>query len=57
MAMTVDDEVKDWLATEGYSPLYGARPLKRLIQHELLNPMAVKLLEGSVGEGNPFTWP
>ncbi|KAJ0404781.1 hypothetical protein ATCC90586_009395 [Pythium insidiosum] len=54
MQMAVDDDVKDWLAAEGYSPLYGARPLKRLIQHEVLNPMAVKLLEGSVGEGKPI---
>ncbi|TMW59034.1 hypothetical protein Poli38472_007179 [Pythium oligandrum] len=54
MEMQVDDDVKDWLAAAGYSPLYGARPLKRLIHHEVLNPMAVKLLEGSVGSGKPI---
>uniref|UniRef100_K3W6H8 Clp R domain-containing protein n=1 Tax=Globisporangium ultimum (strain ATCC 200006 / CBS 805.95 / DAOM BR144) TaxID=431595 RepID=K3W6H8_GLOUD len=47
----IDPEAKEWLAAAGYSPHYGARPLKRLIQHELLNPMAVKLLEGSVSAG------
>ncbi|DAZ93613.1 TPA: hypothetical protein N0F65_003663 [Lagenidium giganteum] len=52
MEMQVDDDAKDWLAAQGYSPLYGARPLKRLIQHELLNPMAVRMLEGSLAEGH-----
>lgn len=52
VSVQVDDDAKDWLATVGYSPLYGARPLKRLIQHEVLNPLAVKLLEGSVGAGH-----
>lgn len=46
--MEVDKDAEDWLADEGYSPLYGARPLKRVIQQQVLNPMAVKLLEGSV---------
>lgn len=48
----IDADAKDWLAATGYSPLYGARPLKRLIQHELLNPMAIKLLDGSIGSGH-----
>ncbi|TYZ66560.1 hypothetical protein PybrP1_001359 [[Pythium] brassicae (nom. inval.)] len=52
VSVQVDDNAKDWLASVGYSPLYGARPLKRLIQHEVLNPLAVKLLEGSVGAGH-----
>ncbi|KAG6616666.1 ATP-dependent chaperone ClpB [Phytophthora cinnamomi] len=51
LAMKVDTEAEDWLADAGYSPLYGARPLKRLIQQYVLNPMAVKLLEGSVAPG------
>ncbi|KAG6616540.1 ATP-dependent chaperone ClpB [Phytophthora cinnamomi] len=51
LAMKVDSEAEDWLADAGYSPLYGARPLKRLIQQYVLNPMAVKLLEGSVAPG------
>lgn len=51
ITLQVDDEAKDWLADAGYSPLYGARPLKRLIHHDVLNPMAVKLLDGSVADG------
>ncbi|GMF29039.1 unnamed protein product [Phytophthora lilii] len=51
MTMKVDPEAEEWLAESGYSPLYGARPLKRLIQQNVLNPMAVKLLEGAVAPG------
>jgi ATP-dependent Clp protease ATP-binding subunit ClpB len=49
--MEVSKEAEQRLADDGYSPLYGARPLKRVIQHELLNPMAIKLLKGSVTRG------
>ncbi|KAG4061596.1 Chaperone protein [Phytophthora cactorum] len=51
LTMKVDPDAEDWLAEAGYSPLYGARPLKRLIQQYLLNPMAVKLLEGAACPG------
>lgn len=51
LTMKVEPEAEDWLADAGYSPLYGARPLKRLIQQQVLNPMAVKLLDGSVAAG------
>lgn len=51
ITLQVDEDAKDWLADAGYSPLYGARPLKRLIHHDVLNPMAVKLLDGSVVDG------
>ncbi|RLN72089.1 hypothetical protein BBJ28_00011017 [Nothophytophthora sp. Chile5] len=51
LTMQVTPDAEDWLAEAGYSPLYGARPLKRLIQHHVLNPMAVKLLEGAVAPG------
>ena len=40
-----------YLAERGYDPVYGARPLKRLIQHELVDPMALKLLDGEIKEG------
>ncbi|MQP67048.1 ATP-dependent chaperone ClpB [Niveispirillum sp. SYP-B3756] len=40
-----------WLADKGYDPVYGARPLKRVIQRELQNPLATKLLEGSILDG------
>ncbi|CAI5717647.1 unnamed protein product [Hyaloperonospora brassicae] len=52
LSMKVDPAVEDWLADVGYSPHYGARPLKRLIQQHVLNPMAVKLLEGAAGPGH-----
>lgn len=44
----VDDEAKHWLAQKGYNPVFGARPLKRMIQTHLKNSIATLLLEGSV---------
>jgi len=43
--------VKDYLATAGYSPAYGARPLSRLIEKEVLNPLAILILKGAVKDG------
>jgi len=45
------DEVRDYLGSAGYSPAYGARPLARLIEKEVLNRLAVLILKGSVREG------
>ncbi|KAL1980010.1 hypothetical protein VTN96DRAFT_4807 [Rasamsonia emersonii] len=45
------DEVKDYLGDAGYSPAYGARPLSRLIEREVLNRLAVLLLRGAIKEG------
>ena len=42
----------DWLASEGYDSIYGARPLKRVIQRSLQNPLASLILEGAVKEGD-----
>lgn len=44
-----------WLANQGYDPAYGARPLKRVIQKSLLNPMATKMIDGSILDGNAVT--
>lgn len=44
-------EVKDYLGAAGYSPAYGARPLARLIEREVLNRLAVLILRGSIQEG------
>jgi ATP-dependent Clp protease ATP-binding subunit ClpB len=44
-------EVKDYLGAAGYSPAYGARPLARLIEKEVLNRMAVLILRGSIRDG------
>ena len=46
-----DQSLKHYLANKGYSPTYGARPLKRLIQNEVENILAQKILEGSISEG------
>lgn len=46
--LKLDQSAKDWLAEEGYDPVYGARPLKRVILRSLQNPLAMKLLEGDL---------
>ncbi|MEI6730354.1 MAG: ATP-dependent chaperone ClpB, partial [Pseudomonadota bacterium] len=46
------DSAKDWLGEHGYDPVYGARPLKRVIQRSLENPLAKLLLEGKIGENS-----
>ena len=50
--LVLTDAAKDWIAELGYDPVYGARPLKRAIQNEVLNPLAMKLLDGGVKSGN-----
>ena len=52
LTLILTDEARAWLADKGYEPAYGARPLKRLIQHELQDPLALKLLSGEVREGD-----
>jgi len=47
----VDRSALEWLASEGYDSTYGARPLKRVIQRSLQNPLAGLILEGAVKEG------
>jgi len=50
--LKVDAKALQWLANRGYDPVYGARPLKRVIQRSLQNPLATLLLEGKVKEGD-----
>jgi ATP-dependent Clp protease ATP-binding subunit ClpB len=50
--LELDASALDWLAEEGYDPVYGARPLKRVIQRTLQNPLAGLLLEGAVKDGD-----
>ncbi|MFQ5967129.1 MAG: ATP-dependent Clp protease ATP-binding subunit, partial [Acidimicrobiia bacterium] len=52
LTLEVSHEAADWLAEQGYDPNYGARPLKRLIQRAIADPLAVKLLEGEYSEGD-----
>ncbi|GLR67833.1 chaperone protein ClpB [Acidocella aquatica] len=49
--ITLDQGARDWLAEAGYDPVYGARPLKRVIQRNLQNPLAGLILEGAVKDG------
>ena len=51
MTLKVSPEAKEYLASIGYSPIYGARPLNRAIQTELLNPLSVLILENAVRDG------
>ena len=49
--LEMDEAARTWLADTGYDPVYGARPLKRVIQTHLQNPLATMLLEGTVRDG------
>ena len=48
----IDDSVKDMLANEGYDQAFGARPLKRLIQRKILDPLSIEIIESRVSEGD-----
>jgi ATP-dependent Clp protease ATP-binding subunit ClpB len=50
--LDLDQKALDWMANAGYDPAYGARPLKRVIQKSLKNPLAVMMLEGRVQDGD-----
>jgi ATP-dependent Clp protease ATP-binding subunit ClpB len=52
IALEIDGAAAAWLATAGYDPVYGARPLKRVIQRELQNPLAQQILEGRIPDGS-----
>jgi len=52
LTLEVTDAAKERLAAEGFDPAYGARPLKRVIQKRLQDPLAVKVLEGEFREGD-----
>jgi ATP-dependent Clp protease ATP-binding subunit ClpB len=51
IVLDLDDEAVQWLADKGYDPAYGARPLKRVMQKELQDPLAEKILLGEVRDG------
>jgi ATP-dependent Clp protease ATP-binding subunit ClpB len=50
ISLTLTEAAKDWLASEGYDPAYGARPLKRLIQTEIADKLALQILDGTFRE-------
>ena len=51
MMLELSDAALSWIANAGYDPVYGARPLKRVIQRSLQDPLALMLLEGKLGDG------
>ncbi len=51
ITLHLDEAARDWLAEKGYDPAYGARPLKRVIQKQVQDPLAEKLLAGEIGDG------
>ena len=55
LSLDLDDAALAWLATAGYDPVYGARPLKRVIQRSLQNPLANRILDGTIRDGDKVT--
>ena len=51
ITLTLDDPAKTWLAEEGYDPVFGARPLKRVIQRALQDQLAEMILAGDIRDG------
>ena len=50
ITIALDEAATDWFAEKGYDPVYGARPLKRLIQKEIENALARGIISGAIGE-------
>jgi ATP-dependent Clp protease ATP-binding subunit ClpB len=51
LQLELDDSARTWLANKGYDPTYGARPLKRVIQKQVQDPLAGQILAGRVKDG------
>ncbi|MBL1234978.1 MAG: ATP-dependent chaperone ClpB, partial [Rhodobiaceae bacterium] len=52
ITLNLNEEARSWLADKGYDPVYGARPLKRMIQRHVQDPLAELLLDGTVMDGD-----
>ena len=52
LALALSDEAKEFIGSQGYDPVYGARPLKRAIQQHLLDPLSLDVLDGKFVEGD-----
>jgi len=52
ITIALDKQAREWLADKGYDPAYGARPLKRVIQRHLQDPLAEKILAGEIADGD-----
>jgi ATP-dependent Clp protease ATP-binding subunit ClpB len=55
ISIEISDAAKRFLAEKGYDPVYGARPLKRVLQQDIQNPLAMRILEGAYTEGDTVT--
>jgi ATP-dependent Clp protease ATP-binding subunit ClpB len=55
LTIELTDAARGYLATEGFEPAFGARPLKRLIQREIQDPLAMQLLAGEIRDGDTVT--
>ncbi|NEH57633.1 ATP-dependent chaperone ClpB [Rhizobium leguminosarum] len=55
IVIDLDEEARHWLANKGYDPVYGARPLKRVIQKFVQDPLAEQILSGQVPDGSTVT--
>ncbi len=52
LGLDLTDAARDWLAERGYDPVFGARPLKRVLRRELEDKVALALLDGRLSEGD-----
>jgi len=52
LTLELSEEAVEFIGNQGYDPVYGARPLKRAIQRQLLDPLSLMLLEGDFVEGD-----
>ena len=52
ISLELDNKAKSWLAKKGFDPVYGARPLKRVLQNYLQNPLAEKMINNEINEGS-----
>jgi ATP-dependent Clp protease ATP-binding subunit ClpB len=52
LTLVLSEVARTWIANEGYDPAFGARPLKRLIQRQIQDPLALKLLAGEIHDGD-----
>jgi ATP-dependent Clp protease ATP-binding subunit ClpB len=55
ISLVLDDSARQWLADEGYDPVFGARPLKRVVQRHLQDPLAEMILSGDLLDGTAVT--
>ena len=55
ITLELTDRAKEYLADVGFDPVYGARPLKRAVQHYVQDPLSMKILGGEIGEGSRVT--